>query len=108
MSTFQGQKNHLEILSGVHGGFKVPKPSSVSGVQKTLKPWLTMVTINYRIYLTIFPTKENKMLFAISYLDGTIFNWVQPRRRTFWKMVTKNKSKKRSRCFTNLTIFAFT
>ena len=38
-----------------------------------------MVTINFRAYPIVFPTKKNKILFAISYLDGAAFNWVQPR-----------------------------
>ena len=66
----------MEIPSGVHGGFKVTKPNRFSNVQRILKPWLTMVTINFRVYPTVFPTK--KKLFAISYFDGTTFNWVQP------------------------------
>ena len=46
------------------------------------------------------------MLFANSYLNKTVFNWVQPRLEDFLKkMKIKNKSKKRSKCFTNLTIF---
>ena len=69
----------MEIPSRVHGNFKITKPSKFSNVQKNLKPWLTMVTINFRTYPTVFPTEKNKILFAISYLNKTIFNWVQPR-----------------------------
>ena len=48
------------------------------------------------------------ILLAISYFDGTIFNWVQPRLEFFfWKAITKNKNKKRNKCFTDLTIFPF-
>ena len=69
----------MEILSGVHGSFKITKPSRFSDVQGTLKPWLTMVTINFRAYLTVFLIKKIYILFAISYLDGAALNWVQPR-----------------------------
>ena len=98
----------MEIPSGVYGGFKVTKPSRFSNVQEILKPWLTIVTIHFRAYPTVFPTEKNKVLFAISYLDGTTFNWVQPRLENFLENETRNKSKKRNKCFTNSTISAFT
>ena len=79
MFIFQEQQNPMEIPSGVHGGLKVTKPSRFSGVQGILKPWLIMVAINFRAYPTVFPTKKSKILFAISYLDKTALNWVQPR-----------------------------
>ena len=41
-------------------------------------------------------------------MDGSIFNWVQPRFEFFWKIMQKNKNKKRNKCFTNSTIFTFT
>ena len=47
MSTFQKQQDPMEIPSGVHGGFKLTKPSKFSNVQRILKPWLMMVTINF-------------------------------------------------------------
>ena len=75
----------MEIFSGVHGNFKITKPSKFSNVQRILKPWLTMVAINFRAYSIVFPIKKNKMLFAILYLVGTIFNWVQPRLENFWE-----------------------
>ena len=50
----------MELPSGVHGGFKITKPNKFSNVQKKLKPWLTMVTINFRAYPTIFPIKKNQ------------------------------------------------
>ena len=51
---------------------------------------LTMITINFRIYPTIFPTKKTKILFAISYFDKTIFNWVQPQ----LEFILENENKK--------------
>ena len=75
MSIFQGQQNPMEIFSGVYGGFKITKLNKFSNVQRILKPWLTMVTINFRAYLTMFSIYK-KMLFAILYFDKTIFNWV--------------------------------
>ena len=69
----------MEIFSGVHGNFKVAKPSRFSDVQNFFKPWLTMVTINFRAYPTVFLTEKSKILFAISYFDGFFFSWVQPR-----------------------------
>ena len=53
------------------------------------------------------PDKKKKKLFAISYLDGAIFNWVQPRLEDFLENDDKKQKQKRSRCFTNSTIFAF-
>ena len=99
MFTFQRQQNPMEIPSGVHGGFKITNPNKFSDVHRILKPWLTMLTINFRTYPTVFPTEKNKILFAISYFDKTGFNWVQPRLDFFWKTKTKNKSKKRNKCF---------
>ena len=58
MSTSQRQQNPMEIPSGVHGGFKVAKPNSFSNVQGTLKPWLTMVAVNFRAYPIVFPKKK--------------------------------------------------
>ena len=73
----------MEILSEMYGGFKITKPSRFSNVQGTLKPWLTMVAINFWAYPIMFPTKKNKILFAISYLDKATFSWVQPRLEFF-------------------------
>ena len=89
----------MEILSGVHGNLKIIKPNRFSGVQGTLKPWLTMVAINFRAYPIIFPIKKNKMLFAISYLDGTVFNWVQPRLENFLKNDDKKQKQKTQQMF---------
>ena len=89
----------MEILSGVHGSFKVTKPSRFSGVQKILKPWLTMVTINFRVYPTVFPTKKNKILFAISYLNKTVFNWVQPRLENLLENDDKKQKQKTQQMF---------
>ena len=99
MFIFQKQQNFIKIPSGVHGNFKITKPSRFSGVQKKLKPWLTMVTINFRIYPTVFPTEKNKMLFAISYLNGTIFNWVQPRLENFLENDDKKQKQKTQQMF---------
>ena len=89
----------MEIFSGVHRGFKITKPSRFSGVQGILKPWLTMVTINFRAYPTVFPTKKNKILFAISYLDGAAFNWVQPRLEFFLENDDKKQKQKTQQMF---------
>ena len=84
----------MEIPSRVHGGFKITKHNRFSNVQKKLKPWLTMVAINFRTYLIVFPTDESKILFVISYFDGTAFNWVQPRLDFFFgKRKQKTKAK---------------
>ena len=58
-----------------------------------------MVTINFRIYVTVFPTEKSKMLFAISYLDGTIFNWVQPRLENFLENDDKKQKQKTQQMF---------
>ena len=55
---FKNNKTNMEIFSGVYGGFKVTKPNKFSNVQKVLKLWLTMVAINFWIYVTIFPCEE--------------------------------------------------
>ena len=89
----------MEIPSEVHGGLKVTKPSRFSNVQGTLKPWLTMVAINFRVYLTLFPTKESKILFAISYLDGAALNWVQPRLENFLENDDKEQKQKTQQMF---------
>ena len=89
----------MEIPSGVHGNFKITKPSKFSNVQKNLKPWLTMVAINFRVYPIVFPTKKNKMLFAISYLNGTIFSWVQPRLEKNLKNDDKKQKQKTQQMF---------
>ena len=60
MFTSQKQQNPMEIPSGVHGGFKVAKVSRFSDVQRILKPCLTMVAINFRTYLTMFPTEKKQ------------------------------------------------
>ena len=51
-----------------------------------------MVTINFRAYPTIFLRK--KILFAISYFDGIIFNWVQPRLEYFLNNEDKKQKQK--------------
>ena len=89
----------MEILSGVHGNFKIAKPSRFSNVQRILKPWLTMVTINFRVYPTVFPTEKNKILFAISYLDAAAFNWVQPRLEDFLENDDKKQKQKTQQMF---------
>ena len=93
MCTFQKQQNPMEIPSEVHGGLKITKPNRFSNVQGILKPCLTIITINFRTYPTIFPTEKNKILFAISYFDGTIFNWVQPRLENFLKNENEKQKK---------------
>ena len=82
----------MEIPSGVHGGLKITKRNRFSNVQEILKPWLTIMAINFRAYPIIFPTEKNKILCAILYFDGTIFNWVQPRLEK--KLETENKKQK--------------
>ena len=99
MFTSQEQQNFMEIPTGVHEGFKVTKPNRFSNVQRTLKPWLTMVAINFRVYPTVFPTKESKILFAISYLDGVIFNWVQPRLEFFLENDDKKQKQETQQMF---------
>ena len=89
---FQKQQNPIEIFSGVYGGFKIAKPSKFSNVQKKIE---MMVNDNGNQFSNIpdnIPVK--KMLFVISYLDGTIFNWVQPRLDFFFgKRWQKTKAK---------------
>ena len=45
------------------------------------------------------PDKKNKMLFAISYLDKTIFNWVQPRLEDFLENDDKKQKQKTQQMF---------
>ena len=52
----------MEIFSGVHGGFKITKPSRFPNVQVFLKPLLTMVAINFRVYFIIFPIKKTNVI----------------------------------------------
>ena len=94
MFSFHEKQNFIKILSGVHGGFKIIKPNRLSNVQIFLKQWLTMVTINFRISPTIYPTEKNKMLYIIFYLNGTIFHWVQPRLEFFLKTDDKKQKQK--------------
>ena len=58
-----------------------------------------MVTINFRAYPTVFPTEKNKILFAISYLDKTVFNWVQPRLENFLENDDKKQKQKTQQMF---------
>ena len=51
----------MEVPSGMHGNFKITKPNRFSNVQKYLKPWLTMVTIDFRAYLTLFLLKKQNI-----------------------------------------------
>ena len=99
MFIFQGQQNPMEILSGMHGGFRITKPSKFSGVQKILKLWLTIITINFRAYLTIFPTEKTKILFVISYFIKITFNWVQPRLDFFLENENKKQKQKKQQMF---------
>ena len=99
MSTFQGQQNPMEIPLGVHGNLKIAKPNRFSNVQGILKPWLTMVAINFRVYPTVFPTKESKILFAILYLDGAAFRWVQPRLEDFLENDGKKQKQETQQMF---------
>ena len=62
--------------------FNITKPNKFSNVQKKLKLWLTRITFNFRTYPTIFRIK--KVIFVISYLDKTIFKWVQSRFEFFF------------------------
>ena len=89
----------MGILSGVHEIFKITKHSKFLNVKRILKPWLTMVTINFRAYLTIFPKKKTKILLAISYFDKTIFNWVQPRLEFFLENENKKQKQKTQQMF---------
>ena len=89
----------MEIISGVHGSFKITKPNRFSSVQFFLKLCLTMVAINFRVYPIIFPTKKNKMLLAISYLNGAAFNWVQPRLDFFLENDDKKQKQKTQQMF---------
>ena len=89
----------MEILSGVHGGFKVAKPSRFSNVQGTLKPWLTMVAVNFRVYPIMFPREKSKILFAISYLDGATLSWVQPRLENLLENDDKEQKQKTQQMF---------
>ena len=99
MFTSQRQQNFMEIFSEMHGGFKLTKPNRFSKIQFFLKPWLTIITINFRVYPTVFPTEENKILFAISYLDGATFNWVQPRLENFLVNDGKKQKQKTQQMF---------
>ena len=58
-----------------------------------------MVTINFRAYLTIFPTEKNKILYVISYFDKTIFNWVQPRLENLLENENKKQKQKMLQMF---------
>ena len=58
---------------------------------------LTMVAINFRAYPTMFPIK--KKLFAISYFDGTVFNWVQPRLEFFLENENKKQKQETKQMF---------
>ena len=89
----------MDTLSGVHGGFKITKPNKFSGVQKTLKPWLTMVAINFKFYLTVFLTEESKILFVVSSLEKTAFHWVQPRLDDFLKNGHNDQKKETQQMF---------
>ena len=42
---------------------------------------------------------KKKMLFAISYLDGTVFNWVQPRLENFLEIDDKKQKQKTQQMF---------
>ena len=45
------------------------------------------------------PDKKNKILFAISYFDGTTFNWVQPRLENFLENENKKQKQKTQQIF---------
>ena len=45
------------------------------------------------------PDGKNKMLFAIAYLDGTIFNWVQLRLEDFLENDNKKQKQKTKQMF---------
>ena len=47
----------------------------------------------------ISPTEENKILFAISYFDGTVFIWVQPRLIFFLENKNKKQKQKTQQMF---------
>ena len=91
MFIFQKQQTAIEMLSGVHGNFKVTKPSKFSGVQFFLKPWLTMVTINFRAYLTVFPTKKYIYYSQSHILMEQPLIEYNPDWKKNWKTKTKNK-----------------
>ena len=58
-----------------------------------------MVTINFRAYPTVFPIKKIYILFAISYLDGATFNWVQPRLEKNFENNDKKQKQKTQQMF---------
>ena len=45
------------------------------------------------------PDNNNKLLFAISYLNKTIFNWVQPRLENFLENDNKKQKQKTQQMF---------
>ena len=45
------------------------------------------------------PDKKKKKLFAISYLDGTAFSWVQPRLENFLENDDKKQKQKTQQMF---------
>ena len=85
----------METPSGVHGGFKVTKPSKFSGNFKT------MVNDNGNQFSSItnnIPDGKKK-LFALSYFDRTFFNWVQPRLEFFLEYENKKQKQKTQQMF---------
>ena len=47
----------------------------------------------------MLPTKENKILFAISYSNETVFNWVQPRLESFLENDDKKQKQETQQMF---------
>ena len=78
MFIFQKQQNFMEIPSGVHGNFKITKPSRFSNVQFFFEIMVNNGSNQFSNIPNGIPDKK-KMLFAISYLNRIFFNWVPPR-----------------------------
>ena len=89
----------MEIPSGVHGNFKITKPNRFTSVQFFYE---TMVKNSNNQFSNIpnnVPDKKKKNLFAISYLDKTTFNWVQPRLENCLKNENKKQEQKTQQIF---------
>ena len=96
----------MKALSGVHGGFKVTKLNKFSGVQGTLKPWLTMVAINFKSYLTVFLRKKAKYYSLFHTWKKQPFIGYSPDWMTFWKTAVMTRKKKPNKWFSNSAISA--
>ena len=88
----------MEIPSGGDGSFKVAKPSGFSGVQFFLKPWLTMVTINFKTYPMVFPTNKKNYSQSHILMEQFLIGY-NPDWKTFWKTKTKKPKQKTQQMF---------